>query len=203
MSITAERRIREKEAMRTNILTTAWQIVKEEGWQSLSIRKIADAIQYSVPVIYDYFENKEAILLEFGKQGFERVIAELKAAKASSTDPAEQLKAIADAYWAFAFNNKEYYQLMWGMSAPTCEMDKCMPERSVFRDLVMAPMIEIIEKANPGDAENNACLKYHTFWSILHGLISIKMVAPADDTEQLNKLVLDDAITGFIKNLKS
>lgn len=202
MSI-VERRIREKEAMRTNILTTAWQIVKDEGWQSLSIRKIADAIQYSVPVIYDYFENKEAILLEFGKLGFELVIKKLKAAKAASTDPSEQLKAIADAYWTFAFKNKEYYQLMWGMSVPSCEMDKCMPERSVFRDLVMAPMIEIMEKANHRDAESNACLKYHTFWSILHGLISIKMVAPADDTEQLNKLVLDDAITGFIRNLKS
>src|SRR5690606_38629476 len=166
MSI-VERRIREKEAMRTNILTTAWQIVKDEGWQSLSIRKIADAIQYSVPVIYDYFENKEAILLEFGKQGFERVISELTAAKASTADPAEQLKAIADAYWAFAFENKEYYQLMWGMSVPSCEMDKCMPERSVFRDLIMAPMIEIIEKASHTDAEMSACLKYHTFWSIL------------------------------------
>jgi len=64
-------------------------------------------------------------------------------------------------------------------------------------------MQELIEMSNPGDAETNACLKYHTFWSILHGLISIKMVAPADDTEQLNKLVLDDAITGFIKNLKA
>ncbi len=201
MSI-AERRVREKEAMRSNILTTGWQIVKEEGWQSLSIRKIADAIQYSVPVIYDYFENKEAILLEFGKQGFELVIEKLKAAKASSLDPSEQLRAIADAYWEFAFKNKEYYQLMWGMSIPCCEMDKCMPERSVFRDLVMAPMIEIIEGGNHKDAENSACLKYHTFWSILHGLISIKMVAPPDDTEQLNKLVLDDAIAGFIKNLK-
>ena len=202
MSI-VERRIREKEAMRANILATAWQIVKEEGWQSLSIRKIADAIQYSVPVIYDYFENKEAILLEFGRQGFEQVIAALKEAKASSTDPAEQLKAIADAYWLFAFDNKEHYQLMWGMKAPTCEMDKCMPERSVFRELVIGPMMEIIEEANRGDAETNACLKYHTFWSILHGLISIKMMAPADDTEQLNKLVLDDAITGFIRSLKA
>jgi len=201
MSI-VERRLREKEAMRNNILTTAWQIVKDEGWQSLSIRKIADAIQYSVPVIYDYFENKDAILLEFGKQGFEQLIAKLAAAKDSTPDPAEQLKAIADAYWIFAFKNKEFYQLMWGMGAPTCEMDKCMPERSIFRDLVMAPMIEVINKANGEDAETNACLKYHTFWSILHGLVSIKMVAPADDTEQLNKLVLDDAITGFIKNLK-
>ncbi len=54
MGIT-ERRLRQKEEVRNNILVTAWQMVKEEGWQSLSIRKIADAIEYSVPVIYDHF----------------------------------------------------------------------------------------------------------------------------------------------------
>ena len=200
MSI-VERRRREKEALSSRILTTAWQIVKEEGWQSLSIRKIADAVEYSVPVIYDYFENKEAILLEFGKQGFELVIKKLKAARNTSPDPAEQLKAIANAYWNFAFKNKEYYQLMWGLSIPCCEMDKCIPERSVFKDLIMEPMTAIIEK---GENKNvQACIKYHTFWSILHGLISIKMVAPPGDTEELNKLVLDDAIAGFIKNLSS
>src|SRR5690606_194705 len=156
MSVVAERRMREKEAMRANILGTAWQIVKEEGWQSLSIRKIADAIQYSVPGIYDYFENKEAILLEFGKQGFDQLIETPKETRASTTDPAEKLRAFADASWAFDFSNKEYYQLMWGMGAPTCEMDKCMPERSVFRELVMAPMIDLLEKNNPGKAEMNA-----------------------------------------------
>ena len=57
---TTERRLREKEKVRAAILDTAWNMVKEEGWQSLSIRKIADAIEYSVPVIYDHFENKEA-----------------------------------------------------------------------------------------------------------------------------------------------
>ncbi|WP_152266383.1 TetR/AcrR family transcriptional regulator [Agriterribacter humi] len=200
MSI-VERRRREKEALSSRILTTAWQIVKEEGWQSLSIRKIADAVEYSVPVIYDYFENKEAILLEFGKQGFELVIKKLKAARNTSADPAEQLKAIANAYWNFAFKNKEYYQLMWGLSIPCCEMDKCIPERSVFKDLIMEPMTAIIEKGKNKNVQ--ACIKYHTFWSILHGLISIKMVAPPGDTEELNKLVLDDAIAGFIKNLSS
>jgi AcrR family transcriptional regulator len=200
MSI-VERRRREKEALSSRILTTAWQIVKEEGWQSLSIRKIADAVEYSVPVIYDYFENKEAILLEFGKQGFELVIKKLKAARNTSPDPAEQLKAIANAYWNFAFKNKEYYQLMWGLSIPCCEMDKCIPERSVFKDMIMEPMTAIIEKGKNKNVQ--ACIKYHTFWSILHGLISIKMVAPPGDTEELNKLVLDDAIAGFIKNLSS
>lgn len=198
MSIVA-RREREKEALRTSILTVAWQIVKQDGWQSLSIRKIADAIEYSIPVIYDHFENKEAILLEFGKQGFELIIKKLKAAKNTTEEPEEQLRAIAKAYWNFAFKNREYYQLMWGMNIPGCEMSKCIPETSVFRELVMEPMIMIIERNKSSGAE--ACIKYHTFWSILHGLISIKMIAPPDETGELNKLVLDDAITGFIRNL--
>jgi AcrR family transcriptional regulator len=42
-------------------------LAKTEGWASLSMRKIADAIEYSAPVVYDYFENKEAILYEISE----------------------------------------------------------------------------------------------------------------------------------------
>ncbi len=199
MGIT-ERRLRQKEEIRSSILSTAWQMVKEEGWQSLSIRRIADAIEYSVPVIYDHFENKEAILLEFGKEGFGLLIKKLQQAKKKSNDPAEQLKVIADAYWNFAFKNKEYYQLMFGLGIACCETDKCIPEKSVFRDLVMEP-INIILTENKKKGVN-ACLKYHTFWSVMHGLISIKMISYSEVADELNKMVLDDAIEGFIKNLE-
>jgi len=199
MGIT-ERRIREKEKVRTAILTTAWQMVKDEGWQLLSIRKIADAIEYSVPVIYDHFENKEAILLQFGKDGFGLLIQNLQRAKTKSKDPAEQLVLIANAYWNFAFRNKEYYQLMFGLGIACCETEKCVPERTTFRELVMDP-INIILKENKRD-DVNACLKYHTFWSIMHGLISFKLMNNSDIADELNKLVMDDAIEGFIKNLK-
>ena len=199
MGIT-ERRIRQKEEVRVSILGTAWQIVKDEGWQSLSIRKIADAIEYSVPVVYDHFENKEAILLEFGKQGFELLIKKLQVAKKKSDDPAEQLRAISDAYWHFAFSNKEYYQLMFGLGIACCETDKCIPEKGVFREIVMDPITRIIDKSRKKDV--NACLKYHTYWSVMHGLISMKMMNNSDVSSELNKLVLDDAIAGFIKNLE-
>ena len=56
----AERKLRQKEEMKSSILDAAWKLVQQDGWQSLSIRKIADAIEYSVPVIYYHFENKEA-----------------------------------------------------------------------------------------------------------------------------------------------
>jgi AcrR family transcriptional regulator len=198
MGIT-ERRLRQKDEVRSSILSTAWQMVKQEGWQSLSIRKIADAIEYSVPVIYDHFQNKEAILVEFAKEGFHLLSKKIKLAKGKYDDPAEQLKTVADAYWKFAFKNKEYYQLMYGLGMPGCEIEKCFPERADFRNLVMEPITAIIAKSKNSDA--NPCLKYYTFWSILHGLISIKNMRNADVSDELNKKVMDDAIEGFIKNL--
>jgi len=196
----ADRRLRQKEEIRSSILATGWQLVKEDGWQSLSIRKIAEAIEYSVPVIYDHFENKEAILLQFGKDGFGLLIKKLQQAKKKSTDPAKQLTAIADAYWNFAFKNKEYYQLMFGLGIACCETDKCIPEKSAFRELVMEPINAIL--ANNSKKDVNACLKYHTYWSVIHGLISIKMISYSEIADELNKMVLDDAIEGFIKNLE-
>lgn len=196
----AERRLRQKEEVRANILSTAWRLVKEEGWQSLSIRKIADAIEYSVPVIYDHFENKEDILLQFGKDGFGLLIKKLQQARKKSDDPAEQLRLIADAYWNFAFKNKEYYQLMFGLGIACCETDKCIPEESAFRNIVMEPINAILDENKKKGI--NACLKYHTFWSVMHGLISIKMLSYSEIADELNKMVLDDAIEGFIKNLE-
>jgi AcrR family transcriptional regulator len=195
----SERRLRQKEEVRSRILATAWQIVKDEGWQSLSIRKIADAIEYSVPVVYDHFVNKECILIEFAREGFRLLGKKMQQVKSRYTDPAEQLKAMADAYWNFAFKNKEYYQVMFGLGIPCSEEENCLPEKACFRHLVSESIEDILKQNKRKDI--NTCLKSYTFWSVLHGLISIKMMRNSDVTNELNKMVLDDAIEGFIKNL--
>lgn len=196
---TTERRLRAKEQVRSAIMDTAWQMVKEDGWQSLSIRKIADAIEYSVPVIYDHFENKEAILAEFGEVGFDMLSKKMKQAKEKHRNPVDQLKAMADAYWNFALKNKEYYQLMYGVGMACCDNEKCMENKDGFDSLVMDSIEKIISKSKqPG---TSVCLKYHTYWSILHGLVSIKIMGNSPVSGELNKMVMDDAIDGFIKNL--
>lgn len=196
-----ERKIRQKEEIRCRILDTAWEMVKEEGWQALSLRKIADAIEYSVPVIYDHFANKEAIVVEFGKQGFCLLNKRLMQAKKKFDDPADQLRAISEAYWSFAINNKEYYQLMFGLNMQACEAEKCIPDQEGFKDIVWEPIEKILNKNKRRDV--NTCIKYHTYWSIIHGLVSIKALTDGSAiTDEVNKLVLEDAITGFIKNLE-
>ena len=76
-----DRILRLKEETRINILDASLKIVKEEGWAALSMRKIADVIEYTAPIIYEYFSNKEAILLELTRKGFLILARDMKAAK--------------------------------------------------------------------------------------------------------------------------
>jgi hypothetical protein len=150
-------------------------------------------------VIYDHFVNKEAILFEFGKKGFGMLAKKISAAKEKTGDPAQQLKLIANAFWDFASREKEYYQLMYGQGMTGCEIGKCLPERNAFREMVAGPIVQLMKQGKK--TESDACLKYYTFWSILHGLISMKNMRGTGVSEEINKMVMDDAIEGFIKNL--
>src|ERR1700760_228306 len=94
-----ERIHRLKEQTRVNILDAAHQIVKKEGWQALSMRKIADKIEYTAPIIYGYFENKDALFFEFTRKGYLCLAERLRAAKARHRLPARQLEAMWLAYW--------------------------------------------------------------------------------------------------------
>ncbi|KIO78239.1 TetR family transcriptional regulator [Pedobacter lusitanus] len=194
-----ERKMRHKEEIRTGILEAAWHMVVTDGWQSLSIRKIADAIEYSIPVIYNHFENKEAILLEFSKEGYQKLAVVLNNARNSVDVPVEQLEVMAIAYWDFAFENKEYYQLMFGLGIPACEMVNQNTEIKEMTSILISTIREALIHANNEEADY--FLKYHAYWSILHGLVSIQMIENSGKTDVFKKMILKDAISGFCKSL--
>ncbi|SMC58123.1 TetR/AcrR family transcriptional regulator [Pedobacter nyackensis] len=195
----AERKIRQKEEFRASILEAAWLQVLADGWQSLSIRKIADAIEYSIPVIYNHFENKEAILLEFTKEGFQKLADTLQAVKDQHTEPAVQLEAIAYAYWDFAFEHKEYYQLMFGLGIPACDRVNQIAEMKNMTGIMISTIKETILVSANKDADH--FLKYHTYLSVLHGLVSIQMIRKDGPPTEENRRVLQDAVSGFIKSI--
>jgi AcrR family transcriptional regulator len=200
-----ERKERQRKEVRESILSSAWELVNHEGWQNLSIRRIADAIEYSVPVVYDHFENKEAILSEFNKRGFQLLGDKLKAAKEQHTQAAEQLEAIAFAYWDFAFQNKEYYQLMYGVGMPTCESLTRVPELMAFIGTIQSTIEELLKQYR--STNDQVWLKVHSFWSTIHGLVSINLVAPPVahlglDSQEFNRTILKDFLKGFLRGLQ-
>ncbi|HTR28447.1 MAG TPA: TetR/AcrR family transcriptional regulator [Puia sp.] len=198
MSIT-DRKQRQKEEVRASILETAWEMIVTEGWQSFSIRKVADAIEYSVPVIYSHFENKDAILLEFNRKGFQLLAETLAEAKAGKSQPAEQLRAMGRAYWDFAFANKEYYQLMFGLGIPTCDIASRIPALTDLKKIIMDSVVAMVA---PGKQPNfDPWLKHQSFLSMLHGLVSINMVSPGGVESALR--VLDDVMCSFIRGIEA
>jgi len=199
MGIT-DRKLRQKEEVRASILDTAWDLVVTEGWHSFSIRKIADAIEYSVPVIYSHFENKDAILLEFNRKGFQLLTETLADAKSGQTNPADQIRAMGRAYWNFAFANKEYYQLMFGIEVNCCIMDELLPAGSTPYDIAAEPIAKLMGISDIED--DRVCTKYYTYWSIIHGLVSINIVRKGT-SDEINQQILRDAITGITRSLKN
>ncbi|HEY4197157.1 MAG TPA: TetR/AcrR family transcriptional regulator, partial [Mucilaginibacter sp.] len=166
-----DRILRLKEETRTNILDASLQIAKEEGWPALSMRKIADVIEYTAPIIYEYFSSKEAILMELTRKGFLILARDMREAKERHRLPAKQLEAMWLAYWNFAFVEKELYQVMFGVDVNCCELGEIMPEADVPYTLVSEILEQIMVDKKP--TEDEVCVKYYTFWSVIHGLISI------------------------------
>ncbi len=195
-----DRILRLKEETRINILDAALQIVKEEGWQSLSMRKIADVIEYTAPIIYEYFSNKDAIILELTRKGYLILLNDLEKAKSQYHLSDKQLEAMWLAYWDFAFANKELYQVMFGVQMNCCcDMMKTLLEAKLPSKMFSAVIGGLMGIDNL--SSDVICTKYYTFWSVVHGLISINILG-RDTSDEINHQVLKDAIDSIIYSMK-
>lgn len=198
MAVT-ERRLKQREQQKDSILEAARAIMLKEGWPAVSIRKIADVIGYSLPVVYNHFESKDAIMEDFIRHGFILLGDVALDAKAQSADPAQQLKLIANAYFEFALSYREYYQIMFGLGVPNCDRAKETAEIGRFSNIIIAT----VQHLQGGECNSQTILKFHTFWSIVHGLSSINMINLAATPNALQQQVLQDAIQGFIMNINN
>src|SRR6202011_1127490 len=82
-----ERRDRERLEMRRAILDAAREIAAQEGWQAVTIRRVAEKIEYSPPTIYEYFQSKEAILEAEMHEAFRLLMDALREARDAHTVP--------------------------------------------------------------------------------------------------------------------
>ena len=126
-----ERRQKEKEATRKSIMDTALNIAIAEGWNAVTIRRIADAIEYTPPIIYEHFKNKEDLFNELRLAGHRKLYAGYDLAIQSEADPQKALLMISETHWEFAFKNKQLYQLMFSFDRPVrnAEMEKIITRK--------------------------------------------------------------------------
>ena len=120
MEITSveSRKAREKSKLRRAIIETARTIAVNEGFEAVTIRRIASAIEYGPPAIYALFENKEAIFKEMLSNGYDELLESLKNSDNQEIAPQERLLALTRAYWNFAEYCPRIFNAMNGVDYP-------------------------------------------------------------------------------------
>ncbi|MBN9393278.1 MAG: TetR/AcrR family transcriptional regulator [Chloroflexi bacterium] len=117
-SLVESRKAREKSKLRRAIIETARTIAVNEGFEAVTIRRIASAIEYGPPAIYALFENKEAIFKEMLYTGYEELLENLQNSYNREITPEERLLTLARAYWNYANYCPRIFGAMHSMTYP-------------------------------------------------------------------------------------
>jgi AcrR family transcriptional regulator len=183
-----ERKQRLRTYLRIKILNAALSLAKKEGWQALSMRRMAESIEYTTPVLYEYFDSKDGLLKELTKLGFVRLVKIIAKVEKEQTTPEQKLESMWMAYWEFAMADKELYQLMFGVGTG-CFMDSCADHELIE---LSAKMQEVIREAFHIREDRNAWVtsKYCTYWSAVHGLIALAFIHREGTTSFNRELLL-------------
>src|ERR1044071_8476533 len=113
----AERKEKQKAEIRKMILDASMILFVEEGFSNVSIRKIADLIEYSPTTVYLYFKDKDEILFNLHELGFQKM-AEYNTSLWDIKNPLLRLHKMGENYIQFGLQNPEFYDLMFIQRAP-------------------------------------------------------------------------------------
>lgn len=197
---TKERQDRERQAVTTSILSAARDLFVAEGYQSVSIRKIAERIEYSPAAIYSYFASKDDIFLALAAEGFHRLDEKVQAAM-KTDDPIENVRACWWAFYEFSQEQPAYFELMF--------VDRSVPritqqwEGFEFLQQMLNNAVSAIQKAIdagafPKTLSPNAAM--HMLWASLlgPGVVGIRhRLASGEDYDALARDVLNATIAGL------
>lgn len=193
-----ERKQRQRESLRSRILETARDIATKDGWDAVSMRRIAESIEYTAPVIYSHFKDKDDLLKELVGEGFHLLDGAAEKAREGEATAEARLRAVAKAYWKFAFENPEYYQVMFNLQGVICKSAKNADSDAPANPF--AATIGEILLAKGRDAREAPEL-LHSFFSILHGFVSFAMAQKFHWTRKESEAHLEKAVERFIRSV--
>ncbi|HWI61966.1 MAG TPA: TetR/AcrR family transcriptional regulator [Symbiobacteriaceae bacterium] len=185
--------------LRQSIIKAVLEIVGREGWHGLTIRKIADHIQYSPPMIYEHFASKEAIYAEFASEGFRLLYRYMITGAAGLADPRARLRALLRAFRLFAWENPGHYQAMFGLAVVGGREARGEDEhagacRGLFGDALFQCMnAGLLRSLSPLEAAS-------ALMAAAHGVISLHLTGQIPDVAKADALfeqVTDGLVAGW------
>ncbi len=204
-----ERRAREKSETRDKILDAARDLFISEGYDGVSMRKVAERIEYSPTAIYVHFQDKEDLFRQLCQEDFAR-LAEVFQSAAMPLDPIERLRFIGQTYVEFGIRYPNHYKLMFMTPHPAAALDECdreikgNPEVDAYAFLKLTVQQAIDAGCFREDFKDCELLS-QTVWAAVHGVISLHIAKSRDEwvdwrpVMQRSELMLDVVMRGLVK----
>ena len=166
--------------LRRKILDTTRHLLVREGYQNLSMRKIADAIGYSATSIYLHFDGKDALLHALIHEGMMQLHEELEEAAEYAEDPVQCLRALCRQFIDFGLANPEYYEIMFQLRPERMERYPLEKYRQARSNLdFFGRVLEKGEEQGMFGIED-AKVSASTIWASLHGTVSLLLADRVD-----------------------
>jgi AcrR family transcriptional regulator len=179
----AERKMRDKQARRAQIISAARRIAELEGWSNVTVRRLSDEISYSQPVLYAHFGSREGVLAAVATEGFQELgLAMEKARKRVKRGSAVEL--LADAYLEFAASSPALYEAMFSLSLSVPFGEAATPTELRF---AFSQFLELFQ----GQSAKPEVIS-ELFWASLHGIAELtrtKRFPPSRQKERVRTLV--------------
>lgn len=195
MTATMTRRDKQRVANREGILQAALRIAEREGWPAVTIRKIAREIDYTSPIIYQHFDNKEAALQVLMERGY-TMLQEAMQHPAPAATPDEHLLDMGRAYLHFVQQQPRLYELMSGLSGVSLDSNVRKTSALGVTKVVVKALEEWAARKQLRIADPLAACE--TCWGILHGMASLGML-PDIGFERAERLAVD-ALSALMKS---
>lgn len=162
------RRIRERKARHLAIIDAARRLAEREGWRAVTTRRLSEEIEFSQPVLYAHFRNRQAIVTAVAELGFGELLDAVRDAVGTTDAPRARLLAAGNAYLDFAREHPAVYSAMFELPTDFAFADAETPPTVVAGfDLLRG----VVEDAAP---RNDADTVTEVFWSGLHGLAALQ-----------------------------
>ncbi|MEK4734232.1 TetR/AcrR family transcriptional regulator [Paenibacillus sp. FSL L8-0641] len=198
-----KRRERENNEIRRKIIEAARSLFLNQGYAEVSMRKIADQIEYSPTTIYHYFANKEAVVRELLLEGNTLFLQALQQrvdeARVAGSNALDTLKTVSDAYVRFGTANPEYYNILFISNLESVSLVSLIDSgRFKGFELLEAGLKAAMEEGYIIQGDERLIAR--SIWSMLHGLTSLLLnfeLPMAKSNDELIAFTIDTFLKGL------
>lgn len=194
-----ERRDRQKTLLRAEIVEAARELFVKHGYESVSMRRIAEKIEYSPTTIYLYFKDKSELISAICEETFARLNKRIEKVVSSAPDPVAAIKAGLMAYVEFGLKHPNHYKIVF--LVPPAERNVEFEESAGYQSYqILCKAVECGMDTGKIAAGDVAAVS-QALWAAAHGVTALLVAHrhfPFIDHMKLAKMVIDSAVDGVL-----